>query len=77
MFKGVINIYILKMEVDSNDTIQEQFLYEIDLAIENDNARMIYTIIKNYENKIQKSYIDFAYKVYNDLVMDELADMQL
>jgi uncharacterized protein YyaL (SSP411 family) len=65
------------MEVDSNDTIQEQFLYEIDLAIENDNARMIYTIIKNYENKIQKSYIDFAYKVYNDLVMDELADMQL
>ena len=38
---------------------------------------MIYTIIKNYENKIQKSYIDFAYKVYNDLVMDRLADMQL
>ena len=60
-----------------NDSLEDLFLYEIDLAIENDNARMIYTIIKNYENKIQKSYIDFAYKVYNDLVMDELADMQL
>ena len=67
----------MEMEIDSNDTIEEQFLYEIDSAIEKNNPRIIFNLIKNFENKIQKSYIDFAYKVYNDLVMDEFAYMQL
>ena len=65
------------MEIETNDTIQEQFLYEIDLAIEHNNIRSIFFIIKNYEKKIKKSYIDFAYKVYNDLIIDELSEMQL
>ena len=60
-----------------NNTIYDDFFYNIDLAVEERNANIIYKTIKKYENIIEKAYIDTAYKIYRELVMDQLEDMEL
>ncbi len=60
-----------------NDSIEDLFLYEIDLAIENHNSEKIYKLIKEYEKKISKGFIDIAYRVYREIVTDKLLDIDL
>ena len=60
-----------------NDSVEDLFLYEIDLAIENHSPEKIYKLIKEYRNKISKGFIDIAYRVYREMVTDKLVDMEL
>ena len=60
-----------------NDSVEDLFLYEIDLAIEDNSPEKIYKLIKEYEKKISKGFIDIAYRVYREMVTDKLVDMEL
>jgi histone acetyltransferase (RNA polymerase elongator complex component) len=72
--KNYLFLNIIKMD---NDSVEDLFLYEIDLAIENHSPEKIYKLIKEYEKKISKGFIDIAYRVYREMVTDKLLDMEL
>lgn len=74
MKKNYLFLNIIKME---NDSVEDLFLYKIDLAIENQSPKEIHKLIKEYEKIISKGLIDIAYRVYRELVMDQLEDMEL
>ena len=60
-----------------NDSVEDLFLYKIDLAIENQSPEEIHKLIKEYRKIISKGFIDIAYRVYREMVTDKLLDMEL
>ena len=60
-----------------NDSVEDLFLYKIDLAIENQSPEEIHKLIKEYRKTISKGFIDIAYRVYREMVTDKLLDMEL
>lgn len=60
-----------------NDSVEDIFLYKIDLAIENQRPEEIQKLIKEYEKIISKGFIDIANRVFREMVIDKLDDMEL
>ena len=62
------------MEED-NDTIHDEFLYKVDLAIENGDPKGLCEIIQFYNDKIGEQYIQMAKRMYEELVIEHFEDM--
>lgn len=64
-------------EQSANDTIYDQFLYLIDIAIEEGNPNIIRDIINEYKNLINESYINMAKNMYEQLILEKIDDMTI
>lgn len=62
---------------DSNDTIQEKFMYEIEKAIEYGNCNIIRDAIKKYGSLLNKSYIEHAERIYQELIEEKFEELIL
>lgn len=60
-----------------NNTPEDEFMYLIDLAIENGDVEYIYDAIENYKNLINESYIKWANNLLVEIVEEKIEDMQL
>lgn len=63
-------------DTDENTTIQDLFLYYIDLAIEHGNSSYIDFAIKTYTN-IHPSYITWANQIKETLIIESLEEMSI
>lgn len=63
--------------LNSNDTIQDRFLYEIDQTIVTGDTKYIINAIKKYKNDIDNSYIVMATNVLNSLLEETLEEMEI
>lgn len=61
----------------TNDTIYDQFLYLIDVAIEEGNPDILRDIINEYKNLIHESYINMAKNMYEQLIIEKIDDMTI
>ena len=61
----------------SNDTIYDQFLYLIDVAIEEGNPNILRDIIKEYNGQISEYYINMAKSIYEQLILEKIEDMSI
>lgn len=64
-------------EQSANDTIFDQFLYLIDVAIEEGNPNILRDIINEYKNLIHESYINMAKNMYEQLILEKIDDMTI
>ena len=64
-------------EQSANDTIYDQFLYLIDVAIEEGNPNILRDIINEYKNLIHESYINMAKNMYEQLILEKIDDMTI
>lgn len=64
-------------EQSTNDTIFDQFLYLIDIAIEQGNPDILRDIINEYKNLIHESYINMAKNMYEQLIIEKIDDMTI
>ena len=60
-----------------NDTIYDQFLYKVDLAIEKGEPNDLRKIIVFYKDKIGDNYIQMAKNMYEELVLEHFEDMTI
>ena len=65
------------MDSSNNDTIFDQFLYLIDVAIEEGNPNILRDIINEYKNLINESYINMAKAMYEELVLEKMDNMTI
>ena len=64
-------------EQSTNDTIFDQFLYLIDVAIEEGNPNILRDIINEYKNLISEPYINMAKAMYERLIIEKIEDMTI
>tara|TARA_B100001059_G_C17374286_1_gene351249 strand:+ start:32 stop:232 length:201 start_codon:yes stop_codon:yes gene_type:complete len=64
-------------ESSSNDTIFDQFLYIINVAIENGDPNILREAIKNYQNLISDTYIKIAKDMYFQLITEKVEDLNI
>ena len=62
---------------NDNDTIQDDFMYQIDLSIIYGDTSYITNAIKKYQHLINQSYITIAHNVLHQLLEESLEDMQI
>lgn len=65
------------VDVTSNDTIFDQFLYIIDTAIEEGNPNILQLAIKEYDGKISVTYINMAKTMYEQLIVEKIDNMSI
>ena len=61
----------------NNDTIFDQFLYIIDVAIEKGDPNILREAIKNYQNLIPQTYIKMAQDMYFQLITEKVEDLNI
>ena len=61
---------------NDNTTIYDNFLYQIDLAIESGNASILQQAIKTYRD-IPEVYINMAKTIYLQLITEQIEDIKL
>ena len=61
---------------NDNTTIYDNFLYQIDLAIESGNASILQQAIKTYRN-IPDVYINMAKTIYLQLITEQIEEIKL
>jgi len=71
------NVEICQMCNNSNDTIQDVFLYEIDKAIDSGNIMYIKNAIKDFGNLLDKSYIEWANSISLQIVEEKIDSMEI
>ena len=64
-------------ETSNNDTIFDQFLYIIDVAIEKGDPNILREAIKNYQNLIPQTYIKMAQDMYFQLITEKVEDLNI
>lgn len=64
-------------ESSNNDTIFDQFLYIIDVAIEKGDPNILREAIKNYQNLIPQTYIKMAQDMYFQLITEKVEDLNI
>lgn len=64
-------------ESSNNDTIFDQFLYIIDVAIEKGDPNILREAIKNYQNLIPQTYIKMAKDMYFQLITEKVEDLNI
>jgi hypothetical protein len=67
----------MNYEDTSNDTIEEQFLYEIDRSIETGDSKYIITAIKKYSKVINNSYLIMATNILTQLAEETFENMEI
>ena len=67
----------MNYEDTSNDTIEEQFLYEIDRSIETGDSKYIITAIKKYSKVINNSYLIVATNILTQLAEETFENMEI
>lgn len=67
----------MNYEDTSNDTVEEQFLYEIDRSIETGDSKYIISAIKKYYNLVSNSYIVMATDVLAQLAEETFENMKI
>ena len=75
-----INMNQLEIEDDSieiNDSIEYEFIHELELAIDNGDTRIIDNVIKKYKNTINISYINWGEKIKLEILEDMIDDMKI
>ena len=60
-----------------NDTYQEQFLYEIDRAIEYGDPNIISNAVRSYKCLISEKYIIMANNIYYELINEKMESMSI
>ena len=70
-------IYDISGCSDSNDTIYDAFLFEIDRAIEYGDPNILKNAINIYKNNISETYIKMAEKIYITLVEEKIESMEI
>lgn len=63
--------------VESNDTIFEQFLYIIDVAIEKGDLNILQEAIKYYKPLISDKYIKMAENMYQQMLIEKIDDLNI
>ena len=58
-----------------NDTLEDQFMYEIDLAIEYGNASHIQQSIKKFTGIISPQFIEIANNILYQLVVEQIEEI--
>ena len=64
-------------ETSNNDTIFDQFLYIIDVAIEKGDPNILREAIKNYQTLISQTYIKMAQDMYFQLITEKVEDLNI
>ena len=64
-------------ESSNNDTIFDQFLYIIDVAIENGDSNILQEAIKKYQHLISERYIKMAKDMYFQLITEKVEDLNI
>ena len=54
-----------------NDTYEDQFMFEIDRAIEFGDCSIILNAIRNYKLLINDNYIKMADNIYQELIQEK------
>ena len=62
---------------NSNDTIFDQFLYEIDRAVETGNLDIIKHAVNKYRPHLSKNYIKMAESMYFTLLEEKVDAMSI
>jgi len=62
---------------DNNDNIFDQFLYMVDIAVEQGNPNMLLSAIKEYNDKIPLIYINMAKNMYQELILEKIDNMTI
>ena len=60
------------LDISSNDTIFDKFLYIIHIAIEQGNPTILQQAIKEYNGKIGSTYINMAQSIYEKLIIEKI-----
>ncbi len=60
-----------------NDTIYDQFLFQVDKAIEIGDPNILKDAIINYKNRISEVYIKMAENMYIALIQEKFEYMEL
>ena len=63
--------------LETNDTIEDEFMYIVEQIIETGNSNMLRNIINNYRGKIHKNYIDIAENILYELVKEKLEEISI
>lgn len=64
-------------ESSNNDTIFDQFLYIIDVAIEKGDPNILQEAIKKYRDLISERYIKMAQDMYFQLITEKVEDLNI
>lgn len=64
-------------ESSNNDTIFDEFLYIIDVAIENGDPNILQQAIKKYQHLISERYIKMAKDMYFQLITEKVEDLNI
>ena len=62
---------------DENDTLQEQFLYEVDKSTDTGDEKYILDAIKLYKGKIDEEYIKMAQNILTILLEEKIELMEI
>ena len=62
---------------NSNDSIQDIFLYAIDSSIATGDVNYIKNAIKDYGNLLDKSYIEWGNAIVIQLIQEQIEDMEI
>ena len=62
---------------ESNITIQEVFLFEIDKSIESGDVKFIENALVYYKNQISKDLVDMANRIILELITEKVEDFQI
>ena len=63
--------------METNDTLEDEFMYIVEQTIETGDCNKLKNIINLYKNKIHKNYIEIAENIYYDLVQEKFEDITL
>ena len=63
--------------LETNDTIEDEFMYIVEQIIETGDSNMLRNIINNYRGKIHKNYIDIAENILYELVKEKLEEISI
>ena len=62
---------------DSNDTYEDQFMFEIERSIELGDCNIIAAAIRQYKNVISDAYIKTAQRMYEELVCEKMEEINI
>lgn len=62
---------------ESNITIQEVFLFEIDKSIESGDVKFIENALVYYKNQISKDLVDMAHRIILELITEKVEDFEI
>ena len=68
------NIIIYIMDIDENDTLEEQFMFELHKSFESGDLKYIQDAIKYYKNKINNDYIVNANNLLIQLLNEKMEE---